>query len=75
MIVMDDLMVSVHGESAVIGVAYDCEFEPKPAIICPVGGKNASRAQKLYRNHGIANNPMLHTLISKNNFGSFSMIR
>ncbi len=37
MIGMDDLMVSVHGESTAIGVAYNCEFEPKPAIVCPVG--------------------------------------
>ncbi len=27
MIGMDDLMLSVHGESTAIGVAYDCEFE------------------------------------------------
>ncbi len=35
MIEMDDLMVSVHGESTAIGVAYDCEFEPEPAIVYP----------------------------------------
>ncbi len=29
MIGMDDLIVSLHGESTAIGVAYDCEFERK----------------------------------------------
>lgn len=46
MIGMDELMVSVHGEPAAISVAYDCEFEPKLAIVCPpattvVGRKNS----------------------------------
>ncbi len=35
MIGMDDFMVSVHGESTAIGVAYEFEFEPKPTIVCP----------------------------------------
>ena len=30
MIGVDDLMASVGGESLAIGVAYDCELEPKP---------------------------------------------
>ncbi len=34
-----------------------------------------TRAQKLYRSHGIANNAMLHTLINKNNLRGLSMIR
>ena len=33
------------------------------------------RAQKLYRDHGIANNAMLHTLTNKSDLGGFSMIR
>ena len=40
MIGMDDLMVSVHGEFTAVGVAYDCEFEPKPAIVCPAVRKD-----------------------------------